>query len=79
MVSFGVNVVDGDDACDFKVDVVMADGRVVPVSSGRISEARVGRASAPDVEDLYQAEAGTVTLKVVTDCSYALTMDILAG
>ena len=79
MVSFGVNVVDGDDACDFKVDVVMADGRIVPISFGEISEARIGRASAPNVEDLYQDKAGTVTLKVVTDCSYAIAMDILAG
>ena len=79
MVSFGVNVVEGDDACDFGVDVVMADGRIVPISVGEISEARVGRASAPYVEALYQQEAGTVTLTVVTDCSYALSMDILGG
>ena len=79
MVAFGVNVVDGDDACDFNVDVVMADGRNVMISSGEISDARVGRVAAPHIMDLYQEEAGTVTLNVVTDCSFALTMDILAG
>ena len=77
IVTLGINLVDGDDACDITADVVRGDGSVVPVSHGKVTGPMFGRAAAPDVADLVQTVDGTMTLRVVTDCSFAATMGIL--
>jgi hypothetical protein len=78
MVITGVNVVDGDDACQFAADLVRGDGTVVTVANGRVTGPMFGRAAHPDATDLYQPVDGTMTLRVVTDCSFAASMSVLS-
>jgi hypothetical protein len=77
VVTLGVNLVDGDDACHFSADVVRGDGSVVPISEGPVTGPMFGRAAAPDVADLVQTVDGTMTLRVETDCSFAASVSVL--
>jgi hypothetical protein len=77
VVTLGINLVDGDDACHFSSDIVRGDGSVVPFSEGPVTGPMFGRTAASDAADLVQTVDGTMTLRIETDCSFAASMGVL--
>ena len=76
-VTLGVNVVDGDSACHFVADIILADGTIAPISDGDVTGPMFGRAGAPDAAGLVQPVDGTMTLRVATDCSFAASLGLM--
>lgn len=64
----------GEDECDIHVTVTATDGSAIEVASETLTEIRIEEISPFQVSELFQGEAGTVTLTVETDCSFAATM-----
>lgn len=64
----------GDDECDIEVTVTNTDGTVVEVVTETLTEIRMEAVSPFQFPALFQNEAGTVTLEVDTDCSFAASL-----
>lgn len=64
----------GADECDIEVSVTATDGTTIEIASETLTEIRIEELSTFQLPELFQDEAGTVTLTVETDCSFAATM-----
>ena len=64
------------DACEIEVTLIRTDGANVNVATEQVTEPMVAELSANQLSSLFQEEAGTVTLQVRTDCSYAATLTL---
>lgn len=64
---------DGD-ACELTITLVGTDGATIYSVVESVTGVIVQQVTRDDEPSLFQEEAGTVTLEVVTDCSYAATM-----
>ena len=66
------------ETCDLQVTLIRTDGRAVNVATQTVTEPDAFRFAASidygGVQSLFQEEAGTVTLEVDTDCSYAASL-----
>ena len=62
------------DECDIDVNVTNTDGSAANVQTGTIDDVLIGEVTPFAIPSLFQNEAGTVTLDVETDCSFAATM-----
>jgi len=77
-VDVGYAPMAGDDSCDLDVTVIRTDGLGVNVATQTVTEADSFQFGASidygGLQSLFQEEAGTVTLQVETDCSYAASL-----
>jgi hypothetical protein len=68
----------GDDTCDLDVTVIRTDGLGVNVATQTVTEPDAFQFGASidygGLQSLFQEEAGTVTLQVETDCSWAASL-----
>ena len=68
----------GDDSCDLDVTLIRTDGLGVNVATQTVDEADSFQFGASidygGLQSLFQEEAGTVTLQVDTDCSFAASL-----
>lgn len=64
---------DADD-CNIDVTVINVDGSAANVATDTIGGIVIGEVTPFEIPSLFQNEAGTVTLEVETDCSFAATM-----
>lgn len=68
----------GEDSCDLDVTVIRTDGLGVNVATQTVTEPDAFQFAASieggGMQGLFQEEAGTVTLQVETDCSYAASL-----
>jgi hypothetical protein len=62
------------DSCELDVTVIKTDGLGVNVATETITEVTIVELTSNQLSSLFQEEAGTVTLEVETDCSFAATM-----
>jgi hypothetical protein len=77
-VAFAAAPLAGDEDCEAEVTLIRTDGAAVNVATQSVSEAVAFELGA-DIEggglaSLFQEEAGTVTLEVASDCSYAASI-----
>lgn len=75
-VGFAATPMAGRDSCDIEVTVIGTDGAAVNVATETTIAARVARFTPSEIPALWQEDAGTVTLQVETDCSYAASLTI---
>lgn len=73
-VDFAAAPVDGAESCDIDVTVIRTDGLGVNVATETVIASRVERLSAFELPSLFQEEAGTATLQVESDCSFAASI-----
>lgn len=73
-VQFAAIPMPGDDECDIEVTVTSTDGTVVEILNETLTEIRIEAVSPFQFPTLFQNEAGTVTLEVDTDCSFAAAL-----
>lgn len=68
----------GDDSCDLDVTLIRTDGSGVNVATQTVTEPEAFQFAASidygGLQSLFQEEAGTVTLQVETDCSFAASL-----
>lgn len=64
------------DECDIEVTLVRTDGTAVNVATDTLDDILIAELTPPQLSSLFQEEAGTVTLEVETDCSFAATMSM---
>ncbi len=62
------------EACDIDVTLVRTDGAPVNVATNTVEDVLVFELGAQQLGSLFQEEAGTVTLEVETDCSFAASL-----
>ncbi|MDQ3690741.1 MAG: hypothetical protein M3406_12060 [Chloroflexota bacterium] len=62
------------DACELTITIVGTDGATIYSVTESVTGAIVQQVTRDDEPSLFQEEAGSVTLEVVTDCSYAATI-----
>jgi hypothetical protein len=68
---------DGEEACDIDVTLLRTDGMGVNVATQTVTEPdafQLGASMEGGLPSLFQEEAGTVTLQVETDCSWAAAL-----
>ena len=73
-VSFAATPMPTADSCVVDVTLVRTDGTAVNVGTDTVTGPEVVDFAAEEMPPLYQEEAGTVTLTVESDCSYAATV-----
>jgi hypothetical protein len=73
-VRYMATPVEGETRCAIAVSVTNTDGTVVAVDSRTITEATFLQVHAWELEGLQQGPAGTLTLAVETDCSFAAAL-----
>jgi hypothetical protein len=73
-VRWAVAPMAGDDECEIELTVLKPDGLGVNVATETVTELRVEELTAMQLPSLFLEEAGTVTLEVETDCSFAASM-----
>ena len=77
-VDVGYAPMAGDDSCDLDVTLIRTDGLGVNVATQTVTEPDAFQFGASieggGMQGLFQDEAGTVTLQVETDCSYAASL-----
>ena len=77
-VDVGYAPMSGDDSCDLDVTLIRTDGGGVNVATQTVTEADSFQFGASidygGLQSLFQEEAGTVTLQVETDCSFAASL-----
>jgi hypothetical protein len=61
----------GKASCEAEVVLIGTDGAAVTIGSAEITRATLFSSSAAENDDLYQEAAGTVTLQVRSDCTWA--------
>ena len=64
------------DSCELDVTVIKTDGLGVNVATETLTEVMVVEVTSLQLSSLFQEEAGTVTLEVETDCSFAAAMEM---
>lgn len=64
------------DACEIDVTLIRTDGLAVNVATESIDGPKVAQLSSNELSSLFQEEAGTITLEVETNCSYAATLTV---
>lgn len=62
------------DECDLDINVINVDGSAANIVTDTIDDVAIGEFGPFEMPSLFQNEAGTVTLEVETDCSFAATM-----
>lgn len=70
-VRFAAGPADGEASCEVDVTVIRTDGLAVNVDTATLTDTRVYSVSPSQQSSLFQEEAGTVRLDVVTDCTFA--------
>ena len=81
-VDVGAAPTEDQESCDLDVTLVRSDGQVVNVATQTVSEPdafQLGASIEGNTPGLFQDEAGTVTLKVETDCSWTAALTQPAG
>jgi hypothetical protein len=73
-VSFAATPMPNADSCVVDVTLVRTDGTPVNVGTDTVTGPEVVDFAAEEMPPLYQEQAGTVTLTVESDCSYAATV-----
>ena len=77
-VDVGYAPMAADDSCDLDVTLIRTDGLGVNVATQTVTEADSFQFGASidygGLQSLFQEEAGTVTLQVETDCSFAASL-----
>lgn len=61
----------GDASCEAEVVLIGTDGVAITIGAAQVTGPTLIADSAAENDDLYQEEAGTVTLQVRSDCSWA--------
>ena len=69
----------GDASCEAEVVLIRTDGEVVTIGASEVTEPTYFFSSPLEDDALFQADAGTVTLQVRSDCSWAGMAWIPAG
>ena len=69
----------GDASCEVEAVLVRTDGVTITIGSAEVTEATLFADSAAENDDLYQEQAGMVTLQVASDCSWAGSAFVPAG
>lgn len=64
------------DSCELDVTLVRTDGTAVNVATETVIHVMVVEVTSQQLSSLFQEAAGTVTLEVETDCSFAATMSM---
>lgn len=62
------------DECELEVTLIKTDGSAVNVATESLTDIMIVEVTPSELSSLFQEEAGTVTLEVETDCSFAATM-----
>lgn len=70
-VRFAAVPTDGAESCEIDVTLLRTDGLGVNVATDTPTEAMAFGLAADQLSSLFQEEAGTATLQVETDCSFA--------
>lgn len=65
--------------CDIDVTLVRTDGTAVNIATDTLDDILIAELIPSQLPSLFQEEAGTVTLEVETDCSFAATMTMPQG
>ena len=78
VVRFAAAPTDGSDECEIEVTLVRTDGTAVNVATDTVTEPMVGQLDPVQLSSLFQEEAGTATLEVASDCSFAASMTMPA-
>jgi hypothetical protein len=60
--------------CDLQIDVIGTTGTTASVLTGPLDGILLHQVTSSEVANLFQADAGTVTLKAVTDCVFAASL-----
>jgi hypothetical protein len=80
VVQHGVTPMPGQSSCAFGMSLVNTRGeRIEIVPERTVTGAMVGQAAAGNLDALYMASEGTVTLDVTGDCSFAAAVRVLNG
>lgn len=75
-VRFAATPMPDRDECEIEVTLIRTDGAAVNVATESVTEPMVAQLAADQLSSLFQEEAGTVTLQVRTDCSYAAALTL---
>lgn len=75
-VRFAAAPMPKEESCDIDVTLIRTDGTAVNVGTDTVTETEVFQLSANELSSLFQEEAGTVTLEVETDCSFAASLTV---
>jgi hypothetical protein len=80
VVFHGVTPMDGEASCTFELTIVDTAGeRIEIVPEREVREAMIGQVAAPNVEALYMESEGYVTVDVMSDCSFAVMVNVPQG
>ncbi len=75
-LNFAATPMPDRDACEFAITLLATDGVTIYSVTESVTATTVQQVTRDDVPDLFQEEAGSVTLEIETDCSYAAAMCI---
>jgi hypothetical protein len=73
-VAFAAAPMPDRDTCEIEVTLVRTDGLGVNVATESLSAPQAFQLSANELSSLFMEEAGTATLQVKTNCSYAASL-----
>lgn len=73
-LNFAATPMPDRDACEFAITLLGTDGVIIYSVTESVTATIVQQVTRDDVPELFQEEAGSVTLEIETDCSYAAAM-----
>lgn len=73
-LDFAATPMPGADACEFAITLLGTDGATIYSLNESVTAAIVRQVTRDDVPALFQDEAGSVSLEIETECSYAAAM-----
>jgi hypothetical protein len=73
-LDFAATPIPDRDACELAITLLGTDGATIYSVTASVTDALVQQVTRDDVPELYQEEAGSVTLEIETDCSFAAAM-----